>query len=60
MTITKVTNPLGNAINENVARIRKAFVEKFDEHLAQNYFVRGERAGRYGISLDRSLVVWEE
>ena len=60
VTITKVTNPLGNAINENVARIRKAFVEKFDEHLAQNYFVRGERAGRYGISLDRSLVVWEE
>ena len=60
VTITKVTNPLGNAINENVARIRKAFVEKFDEHLAQNYFVRGERAGSYGISLDRSLVVWEE
>lgn len=60
VTITKVTNPLGNAINENVARIRKAFVEKFDEHLAQNYFVRGERGGKYGISLDRSLVVWEE
>ena len=60
VTITKVTNPLGNAINENVARIRKAFVEKFDEHLAQNYFVKGERAGLYGISLDPSLVVWDE
>lgn len=60
VTITKVTNPLGNAINENVARIRKAFVEKFDEHLAQNYFVKGERAGLYGISLDPSLVVWKE
>lgn len=60
VTITKVTNPLGNAINENVARIRKAFVEKFDEHLAQNYIVRGERGGCYGISLDRNLVVWEE
>ena len=57
VTITKVTNPLGNAINENVARIRKAFVEKF---LAQNYFVKGERAGLYGISLDPSLVVWDE
>ncbi len=60
VTITKVTNPLGNAINENVARIRKAFVEKFDEHLAQNYIVRGERGGCYGISLERNLVVWEE
>ena len=60
VTITKVTNPLGNAINENVARIRKAFVEKFDEHLAQNYFVKGERARLYGISLDPSLVVWDE
>ena len=51
---------MGNALNENLARIRKAFVEKFDEHLAINYIVTGERGSRYAIPLDRDLVVWEE
>lgn len=60
LTITKVVNPLGNALNENLARIRKAFVEKFDEHLAINYIVTGERGSRYSIPLARDLVVWEE
>ena len=60
LTITKVTNPLGNALNENIARIRKAFVEKFDEHLANNYIITGERGLRYSIPLDRELITWEE
>ncbi len=60
LTITKVTNPLGNALNENLARIRKAFVEKFDEHLACNYIVTGERGSTYSIPLDRNLIVWQE
>ena len=59
LTITKVVNPLGNALNENIARIRKAFVEKFDEHLASNYIVTGERGERYAIRLDRTLVEGE-
>lgn len=60
LTITKVVNPLGNALNENIARIRKAFVEKFDEHLAANYIITGERAKHYAIPLDRTLITWEE
>lgn len=60
LTITKVVNPLGNALNENLARIRKAFVEKFDEHLANNYIILGERGAAYSISLDRDLISWEE
>lgn len=60
LTITKVVNPLGNALNENIARIRKAFVEKFDEHLATNYIVTGERGERYAIRLDRALVEGDE
>ena len=60
LTITNVTNPLGNALNENLARIRKAFVEKFDEHLACNYIVTGERGAKYSIPLDRNLIVWQE
>ena len=60
LTITKVVNPLGNALNENIARIRKAFVEKFDEHLANNYIIKGERGAQYYIPLDRDLILWEE
>ena len=60
VTITKVVNPLGNALNENLARIRKAFVEKFDEHLACHYIVSGERGSQYLIPLDRELITWEE
>lgn len=60
LTVTKVVNPLGNALNENIARIRKAFIDKFDEHLANNYIVRGERGLQYYIPLDRELITWEE
>lgn len=60
LTITKVVNPLGNALNENIARIRKAFVEKFDEHLANNYIISGERGSEYSIPLDRDMITWEE
>ena len=60
LTITKVVNPFGNSLNENIARIRKAFVEKFDEHLANNYIITGERGSQYSIPLDRDLIIWEE
>ena len=60
LTITKVVNPLGNALNENIARIRKAFIEKFDEHLANNYIITGERGSQYSIPLNRELITWEE
>lgn len=60
LTVTKAVNPLGNALNENLARIRKAFVEKFDEHLANNYIILGERGAAYSIPLDRDLITWEE
>ena len=58
--ITRVTNPLGNAINENVARIRNAFVEKFDVHLAEKYLVTGDKGENYSVRLDRNLITWEE
>ena len=59
-SIEDVTNPLLNSINEKCARIRAAFVNKFDEHLAKNYYVTGERGEVKKISLPRDLVVWEE
>ena len=60
LTVTKVVNPLGNALNENIARIRKAFIDKFDEHLANNYIITGERGLQYYIPLGRELINREE
>lgn len=60
LTVTNLVNPLSNAINENMARIRKAFVEKFDEHLAKHYIITGRPGEAYAIPLDRSLVEWKE
>ena len=58
-SIEDVTNPLLNSINEKCARIRSAFVKEFDESLAKNYIVTGERGEAKKISLPRDLVVWE-
>lgn len=59
LSIEDVTNPLLNSINEKCARIRSAFVKEFDESLAKNYFVTGERGEAKKIALPRDLVVWE-
>lgn len=58
-SIEDVTNPLLNSINEKCARIRSAFLKEFDEGLAKNYFVTGERGEAKKITLPRDLVVWE-
>lgn len=58
-SIEDVTNPLLNSINEKCARIRSAFTKKFDEGLAKNYYVTGERGEAKKITLPRDLVVWE-
>ena len=58
-SIEDVTNPLLNSINEKCARIRSAFVKEFDEGLAKNYFVTGERGEAKKVLLPRDLVIWE-
>ena len=58
-SIEDVTNPCLNSINEKCARIRAAFVNKFDEHLAKNYYITGNRGDVKKIVLPRDLVVWE-
>ncbi len=58
-SIEDVTNPMLNSINEKCARIRSAFLDKFDKHLAQYYYIVGERATPKKIELSRDLVVWE-
>ena len=58
-SIEDVTNPCLNSINEKCARIRAAFISKFDAHLAKNYYITGERGEAKKIALPRDLVIWE-
>ena len=58
-SIEDVTNPCLNSINEKCARIRSAFVSRFDDNLVKNYYIFGWRGFEKKISLDRKLVIWE-
>ena len=59
-SIVNATDPLNNSINEKCARIREAFLLKFQEGLAENYFVTGKRGEPKMIKLSRDLIKWEE
>ena len=59
-SIEAVTDPTNNSINEKCARIREAFVAKFDEHLAEKYFITGKRGEPKGVRLPRELVNWDK
>ena len=58
-SIEDVTNPLLNSINEKCARIRGAFVGRFDDHMARHYYIDGRRGEAKRIALPRELVVRE-
>lgn len=59
-SINEITNPLSNSINEKCSRIREAFISKFDEHLAESYFVTGRRGELKSIKLPRELVTVDD
>ena len=58
-SINNITDPTNNSINEKVARIREAFVTRFDEHLATHYIIHGERGTAKHIPLNREFVMWQ-
>ena len=59
-SIQELTNPLSNSINEKCARIKEAFVQRFDDRLARHYYISGKRGEPKRIALPPSLVVWEQ
>ena len=59
-SIKKLETYGNNQLHVVIARIREAFCIKFDERLARNYFIRGEKGQPYSISLDQELIKWED
>ena len=57
--VDNLTDFVGNTMNANLSRIRKAFQDILGDE-AKNYLIIGEKGGRKIIHLDRSLVVFED
>ena len=58
-SVEAVTDPYNNSINEKCARIREAFISKFDDSIAEPYIVCGKRGEPKYISLPREKVEWQ-
>ena len=58
-SIDRIVDPLDNSINEKCARIREAFVSRFDERLASHYCIDGKRGEAKRIQLPHELIIWE-
>ena len=56
-SIENVLDPTKNSINEKCSRIREAFISKFDERLAAQYYITGIAGKKKGVLLDRDYVV---
>ena len=59
-SIVDLTDQTNHSIIEKCARIRSVFVSAIGEAAAQQYIIQGERGEVRRISLDRSLVTWEQ
>ena len=58
-SIDDVTDPTRNSINEKCSRIKQAFLREFDDSIACNYYITGERGEAKKIVLPRELVTWD-
>ena len=59
-SINDMTDARSNSVNEKSSRIKEAFLSKIDERVASAYFITGNRHEPKRITLDRSLVSFEE
>ncbi len=58
-SIDDLVDSTRNSINEKCSRIRSAFVSRFSDDLAKNYYITGRSGEAKYIPLDRSLVLDE-
>lgn len=59
-SIDDVTDPTRNSINEKCSRIKQAFLRVFDDSIARNYYITGERGEAKKILLPQDMIVWED
>ena len=54
-----LAHPYSTTRDACASRIRGAFRNIFEDHIARNYYISGTQGGVMGIPLDRDLVIWE-
>lgn len=60
LSISKITDPTENSINEKCSMIKKTFLEHFTDDLAKNYYITGTRGTPKRITLNRNLILGME
>jgi len=58
-SIDDVTDPTRNSINEKCSRIKQAFLREFDDSIAKNYYITGDRGEAKKILLPQEMITWE-
>lgn len=58
-SVADLCDPLNNSINEKVSKVKKAFRDTVDDHIAKFYYIDGERGTAKRIALDRDYVIWD-
>lgn len=59
VSIERLCNPLNNALNEKISRIREALRALIDESLLTQYSVTGKRSEVWQVLLPQTLINWE-
>ncbi len=58
-SVADLCDPLNNSINEKVSKVKKAFRDVVDDHVARFYYIDGKKGTAKRIALDRDYVLWE-
>lgn len=58
-SVADLCDPLNNSINEKVSKVKKAFRDTVDDHIAKFYYIDGDRGTAKRIALDRRYVIWD-
>ena len=58
-SVADLCDPLNNSINEKVSKVKKAFLDVVNSHVARFYYIDGKKGTAKRIALDRDYVIWE-
>ena len=58
-SIDDIVDPLNNAINVKVSRVKSAFRSAVSDRVARHYYIDGTGGMPKKVSLDRKLIIWQ-
>ena len=58
-SIDDIVDPLNNAINVKVSRVKSAFRSAVSDRVARHYYIDGIGGMPKKVSLDRKLIIWQ-